>query len=213
VLRPLRRALVLDCDGYETPTFSSDGRHFAVRGNAYDNSLEVFEFPSLRRVLGLTLGEPSPGYPYPQEWLDGMRAWSRHNVAFGPLPGVLWIGTPKGAVVELEMDGKQVTEHEVLPGSAVTALTATATGELFVAGRDGVLLLLSVGRAGPSEAPKAAVTEFLAGTSEASVVDMDQLDLTDGTRTWQPGDLGTVTEDSETDPSWLRIQAAMNRLT
>ena len=213
VLRPMRRALVLDCDGYETPIFSPDGRHFAVRGNAYDNSLEVFEFPSLRRVLGLTLGDPSPGYPYPQEWLDRMRAWSRHNVAFGPSPGVLWIGTPEGAVIEFEIDGKQVTEYEALPGSMVTALTAAATGELIVAGRDGTLLVLSGGRADPAEAPTAAVTEFLAGTSEASVIDMDQLDLTDGNRTWQPGDLETVTDVSDSDPSWLKIQAAMNRLT
>lgn len=93
-LRPVRRALILDCDGYGAPIFSPDGRQFALRGNAYDNSLEVFEFPSLRRVLGLTLGEPSPGYPYPQQRLDSMHAWSRHNVAFGSAPGVLWIGTP-----------------------------------------------------------------------------------------------------------------------
>ncbi|MEV0569228.1 hypothetical protein [Dactylosporangium sp. NPDC050588] len=142
-----------------------------------------------------------------------MHAWSRHNLAFGPRPGVLWIGTPEGAVIELEIDGKQATEHETLPGSAVTALTATATGELIVAGRDGTLLVLSIGRAGPAEASTAAVTDFLAGTSEASAVDMDQLDLTDGTRTWQPGDLETVTEASESDPSWLQIQAAMNRIT
>ncbi|MBM0276111.1 hypothetical protein [Micromonospora tarensis] len=212
VLRPLLRALVLNCDGYEAPTFSSDGRHFAVRGNAYDNSLDVFEFPSLRRVLSMTLGEPSPGYPYPQEWLDEMNSWSRQNAVFGPLPGVLWIGTPGGAVVELELDGARVTEHEVLPGVAVTALAATATGELVVAGDDGVLLLLSVGQAGPGDAPRAVVTEFLAGTREASVVDMDQLHLTDGTRSWQPGDLDLVSEDSETDPPWLRIRAAMNRL-
>ncbi|MEO3771051.1 hypothetical protein [Micromonospora sp. B9E7] len=211
-LRPLRRALVLDCDGYETPTFSPDGRHFAVRGNAYDNSLEVFEFPSLRRVLGVTLGRPCPEYPYPQEWLDEMYSWSRHNVVFGPLPGVLWIGTPEGVVVELKIDGEQLTEHEVLPGSAVTALTATATGELLVAGRDGVLVLLSVGSAAASEAATAAVTEFLAGTSEAADLDMDHLDLTDGTRTWQAGDLETVTEHSTGDPSWLRIRAGMNRL-
>ncbi|GIH19402.1 WD40 repeat domain-containing protein [Rugosimonospora africana] len=213
VLRPVRRVLVLDCDGYETPIFSPDGRHFAVRGNAYDNSLEVFEFPSLRRVLGLTLGEPSPGYPYPQEWLDRMHAWSRHNVAFGPLPGVLWIGTPEGVVIEFDIDGKQATEHEVLPGSAVTALAAVAAGDLIVAGRDGTLLVLSVGRTDRAESSKTAVTEFLAGTSEASLVDMDQLDLTDGTRTWRPGDLETITEASESDPSWLKIQAAINTLT
>ncbi|MDG4838506.1 hypothetical protein O7631_18490 [Micromonospora sp. WMMD967] len=212
VLRPMRRALILDCDGYETPVFSPDGRHFAVRGNAYDNSLEVFEFPSLRRVLVLTLGDPSPGYPYPQEWLDSMNAWSRHNVAFGPSPGALCFGTPKGVVIEVEIDGEQVTEHEVLAGSGVTALTASATGELVVAGHDGTLLVLSGGRAAPAQASTAAVTEFLAGTSEAPTTNMDHLDLTDGNQTWQPGELDTVTDTSDSDPSWLKIQAAMNRL-
>ncbi|MCZ7423403.1 hypothetical protein O7605_28255 [Verrucosispora sp. WMMA2121] len=207
VLRPMRRALILDCDGYETPIFSPDGRHFAVRGNAYDNSLELFEFPSLRRVLGLVLGEPSPGYPYPQEWLDGMHAWSRQNVAFGP--GVLWIGTPEGAVVEFEIDGQQVTEHEVLPGSRVTALAAFATGELIVAG-GGTLLVLSGRRTSPAGASAAAVTEFLAGTVEAPVIEVDQLDLTDGIRTWQSDELEMVTDASDSDPSWLRIRAAMN---
>lgn len=211
VLRPLRRALILDCDGYQTPIFSRDGRHFAVRGNAYDNSLEVFEFPSLRRLLGLTLGDPCPGYPYPQEWLDSMQAWSRHNVAFGPSPNILWIGTPEGAVIEFEIDARQGTEHEVTPGSPVTALTAAATGELIVAGDD-TLLVLSAGPASPAKASTDAPTAFLAGTSEASVTDTDELELTDGNRTWQPGDLNTVTDPSDSDPSWLKIGAAMNRL-
>lgn len=104
VMRPLRRALILDCDGYETPLFSVDGRHMAVRGNAYDHSVEVFEFPSLRRVLATTLGDPSPGYPYPQEWLDQMKTWSPHNIAFGPQPGVLWIATPTGVLVEVDVE-------------------------------------------------------------------------------------------------------------
>lgn len=95
----------------------------------------------------------------------------------------------------------------------VTALAAAAPGELIVAGRAGTLLVLSGGRAGLAETSTAAVTEFLAGTSEASVIDMDQLDLTDGNRTWQPGDLETVTDASDSDPSWLQIQAAMNRRT
>ena len=212
-LRPVRRALILDCDGYEAPIFSPDGRQFAVRGNAYDNSLEVFEFPSLRRVLGITLGEPSPGYPYPQQWLDSMHAWSRHNVAFGPVPGVLWIGTPQGTLIEVGIAENKMTEHQVLPGSAVTALTAAATGELIVAGRDGTVLVLRLTQAGPAEPSSAAVSEFLAGTSEASIIHMDQLDLTDGTRAWQPGDLATITDASENDPAWLRIHAAVNRLT
>ena len=211
VLRPLRRALILDCDGYQTPIFSPDGRHFAIRGNAYDNSLEVFDFPSLRRLLGLTLGDPCPGYPYPEEWLESMNAWSRHNVAFGPSPGVLWIGTPEGALIELEIDGRQVTEHEVLPGTPVTALTAAATGELIVAG-DGTLVVLSGGPATTAEGATDAVRTFLTGTAESSATDIDELDLTDGTRTWQPGELRTITEASDSDPSWLKIGATMNGL-
>jgi hypothetical protein len=80
-MRVLRRALILDADGYQTPIFSTDGRHFAIRGNAYENSLEVFEFPSLNRVLATTLGEPNPGYPYPQDWLEQMRlVTAQHRV-------------------------------------------------------------------------------------------------------------------------------------
>jgi hypothetical protein len=201
VLRPLRRALILDCDYYETPIFSVDGRHLAVRGNAYRNSVEVFAFPSLRRVLGLNLSDA-----------DDNDSWSRHNVAFGPVPGVLWIGTLKGSLVGLPVDGEEVFEHEVLPGCAVAAMVATANRELFVAGQDGALVLMSVPDAGRVTPSQAGVAEFLAATTEASVVDMDHLDLTDGTRSWQPGDLAAVTEDSAAEPSWLRIQAAMNRL-
>jgi len=50
----------LDADGYEAPVFSADGRRFAIRGNAYENSLAVFEFPSLKLVLATTLGIPAP---------------------------------------------------------------------------------------------------------------------------------------------------------
>ncbi|MGW9032660.1 hypothetical protein ACWGQ5_53755 [Streptomyces sp. NPDC055722] len=171
-MRVLRRALILDADGYETPVFSADGRHLAIRGNAYDNSLEVFEFPSLHRVLATTLGEPSPGYPYPEEWLAQMRAWSRHNIAFGAQPGVLWVGTPTGTLVEVDLDGPHAVEHDVLAGSPVTALGATTTGELLVAGREGDLALLSVrtgsAKAQPTDgdASRATVTAFLDATSD-----------------------------------------------
>ena len=33
--------------------------------------------------------------------------------------------------------------------------------------------------------------------------------LTDGSRSWKQDDLATVTTAEDTDPTWLRIQAAM----
>jgi hypothetical protein len=217
-MRVLRRALILDADGYQTPVFSADGRHLAIRGNAYDNSLEVFEFPSLNRVLGTTLGEPNPGYPYPQEWLKQMRAWSRHNIAFGTQPSHLWIGTPAGTLLEVDLDNQRVVKHDVLARSPATGLAATATGELAVAGGGGDLVLLSVGaasakvRAPDSDALQATVTAFLDATSE--VPDdgnlWAHLVMTDGTRTWEPGELAAVTTATSTDPTWLQLQAAMN---
>lgn len=193
VMRPLRRALILDCDGYETPLFSADGRHIAIRGNAYDNSAEVFEFPSLHRVLATALGDPSPGYPYPQKWLDQMQSWSRHNIAFGSASGVLWIATPAGALVEVDLETRQAVEHDVLTGSRLSALVATATGELLVAGSGGDLVLLSV-LSDPTQTyttsrdiSRAAAVAFLEATAEIPQ-DVDDLEthlvLTDGTRTW-----------------------------
>jgi hypothetical protein len=211
-MRVLDRALMLDCDGYETPVLSVDGRHFAVRGNAYDNSVEVFAFPSLERVLAATLGEPSPGYPYPQEWLDEMHAWSRQNLAFGPHPGVLWIGTPAGKLLAVDVETQDAVEHDVLAGRPVTALAATATGHLVVAG-GGEVLLVSVGTtAAVGDPPAAAVTEFLGSTAELpDGADLwTHLVMTDGSQTWHPADRETATVAAPTDPSWLQIQAAMN---
>ncbi|MGW0147938.1 hypothetical protein ACWDVU_20285 [Streptomyces sp. NPDC003333] len=229
VMRPLRRALVLDCDGYETPVFSADGRHMAVRGNAYDNSVEVFEFPSLRRVLSTTLGDPSPGYPYPQEWLDQVNAWSRHNIAFGPRPGVLWIATPAGVLVEVDVETLEAAEHAVRTATPLAALAATATGELLVVGDDGELTLMSVlyastqtrgtsreaaDRTACEDAARAAARVFLETTTEVTA-DCDDLEthllLTDGTRTWEADDLETVTTAGATDPTWLRLQAEINK--
>lgn len=217
-MRVLCRALILDADGYQTPVFSADGRHFAIRGNAYENSLEVFEFPSLVRVLATILGEPSPGYPYPQDWLEQYRAWSRHNIAFAAQPGVLWVGTPAGTLVEVDLDHQHVVEHDVLAGSPVTGLGATAAGELAVASGGGDLVLVSVRAASAkvhaagSDTLRAMVTAFLDATSE--VPDDGHLEthlvVTDGERTWEPDDLAAVTTATATDPTWLQLQAAIN---
>lgn len=222
-MRLLRRALILDVDGYETPLFSADGRHFAIRGNAYENTLEVFEFPSLQRVLATTLGKPSPGYPYPQEWLDQMHAWSRHNLAFGARPGVLWVGTPTGALVEVDIETPRAVEHDVLAGSPVFALAATATDELVLASGGGELMLVSV-RPDPEEtraaddsdastAAASAVSEFLDATSEVpDGGDLEEyLVLTDGDRAWNSDDLATVYTATAEDPTWLQLRAAINK--
>ncbi|MFD7064792.1 hypothetical protein [Streptomyces sp. NPDC059906] len=217
-IRLLRHALILDADGYETPIFSPDGRLLAIRGNAYGNSLDVFEFPSLRRVFATSLGEPSPGYPYPQEWLDQMRAWSRHNVAFGIRPAVLWVGTPAGALIEVDTEAPAATEHDLPGGAPVSALGRTATGELVIATDAGDLALLSVDPAstrahGTNDVTaQAAVAAFVNATSEVpDAADLGtDLVLTDGASTWDSGDLATVNTASATDPTWLQLQAAIN---
>jgi WD40 repeat protein len=214
-MRLLDRALILDCDGYEPPVFSADGRHLAIRGNSYDNSVEVFELPSLHRVFATTLGDPSPGYPYPQEWLDRMNAWSRHNLAFAGAPGTLWIATPDGTLVEAGLDDQHAATHEVLSGR-VTALAATATGELVVAGEGGELLLVSVpADAGEVGSAAAAVARaFLDTTTDLpDGADLwESLVMTDGSRSWTATDVEATTTADETDPTWLRIQAAVNNL-
>ncbi|SEL78754.1 hypothetical protein [Streptacidiphilus jiangxiensis] len=211
-MRPLRQALILDCDGYEAPVFSADGRHFAIRGNAYGNYVEVFEFPSLRRVLFTPLGDQSQ-----------MESWSRQNLAFAARPGVLWIATPDGSLLAVDVETRETTEHNVPVDSRLTALAVTATGELLTATDGGLLFLLSVlddpapttaDTPDSRELAEAAVGAFLAGTSELPAdADLDSdLVLTDGIRTWIADDLSTVTEADATDPTWLQLRAAVNKL-
>ncbi|WP_380151066.1 hypothetical protein [Kibdelosporangium philippinense] len=205
----LRRALILDADGYAAPIFSPDGRYLAIRGNAYENSLEIFEFPSLHRVVAMILGEPSPGYPYPDEWLEHKESWSRHNIAFGA-PGKLWVGTPDGTLVEVDIDSQQAVEHNLLAGSRVTALCATGAGNLVVATAAGELALATA--FARAQLDPALVQAFLDSTVEV-VKDGDPwetLDLTDGTQSWTPGDRATVTDTTDADPTWLQLTAAIN---
>ncbi|MFB9370520.1 hypothetical protein [Kitasatospora albolonga] len=222
-MRWLRHALILDCDGYEAPVFSADGRHFAIRGNAYGNYVEVFAFPSLRRVLSAPLGDPDPGFPYPPGWLAQMESWAGYNLAFAERPGVLWIATPDGSLLEVEVESGATTEHGGPPGARLTALAATPAGELLTATDGGGLLLLSVltdaataaATVDSKELAGAAVAAFLAATSEVPAEGDPEagLVLTDGTRTWEDDDLSTVEEADPTDPSWLRLRAAVNKMT
>ncbi|MFE3001767.1 hypothetical protein ACFXG4_43160 [Nocardia sp. NPDC059246] len=214
----LRQALILDVDGYETPIFSADGRHLAIRGNAYENRVDVFEFPSLKRVLGTVLGEPGPAAAdgYMDEWYEQFDAWSRHNLAFGTRPGVLWIGTPAGSLIEVDVDEAAAVAHDVLNDSPVTTLTATTTGEFVVASGDGELRLVrpvsEPADAVDGIALRDSVTAFLDATSEVpDDSDLDeQLIRTDGTRTWEQDNLETVTSASTADQTWLQLRALGN---
>ena len=123
-MRVRSRALVLDVDGYETPVWSPDGRRFAVRGNAYVQSLEVYAFPSLKRELATTLSDPYPGFPTSPDWTDRMLVWSRHNIAFAADPDVLWIGTPHGTLIAFDLAATAATDHPVSNGR-VTAIACT----------------------------------------------------------------------------------------
>jgi hypothetical protein len=219
-MRVLRRAVVLDADGYATPVLSADGRYLAIRGNAYENSLEVFEFPSLTRVLGTVLGQPHVSGGFSPERYREYRSWSRRNIAFGSLPGVLWAGTPHGTLVEIDLDNQRAAGHELLSGSPVTALCASAAGDLAAATSDGELVLATVrtesaqdGRAS-ARTPQDLAAAFLSATAEAPDDGAleDHLIVTDGMRTWEPGDIAAVTTAAAADPAWLQHRAAINKL-
>ncbi|GAA2376699.1 hypothetical protein [Dactylosporangium salmoneum] len=214
-LRLLRDAIILDVDCYEAPVFSRDGRYLALRGNAYVHSLDVFEFPSMRRVLHTTLGEAYPGYPYPPEWLAEQSLWSRHNIAFAPGSGTLLVGTSGGTVISLDLEREQAAEHDVAP-APISALAVMPTGQLVVADRSGQIAVMSApgdtDREVGAAAARTRVEEFLAATTELP----DDADLEtalirhDGQRVWSADDLDTVTAAEDTDPTWLRLQAAIN---
>jgi WD40 repeat protein len=214
-MRLLRRALILDHDGYQPPVFSPDGRYLAIRGNSYGHSLDVFEFPSLSRVLATDLEPCRAGMNADEQW-DWFCSWSGQNIAFGAQPGVLWTGTPAGMLTETDLESHQTASHDVLDGSPVTGLAATASGDLIVATRAGDLALVSV-PASRTTAPAADALQAQAAAFRAStsVVPDDRelwahLVVTDGVRTWEPDDLATITTTTAADPAWLRMTAASN---
>lgn len=202
VPRVLSRALFLDVDCYELPVFSPDGGYVAIRGDAYLNVVHVFEFPSLHLVLSAGLGEADEEY----------HAWPRHNVAFAPdAAASLLVGTPDGAVVELDVATRRAVEHPVLSGRRVNALAVSAAGEVLVAGDSGDLVVLR--RPGPAVPPAGAaerVAAFLATTRElAADADLREvLELTDGVTAWT-GDGRYATEREPT--TWLALTDLVDR--
>jgi hypothetical protein len=164
------------------------------------------------------------------------RAWSRHNIAFGAAPGVLWVGTPDGTLVEADLDAGRAAGHDVPGGAPVSALCATPAGDLVIATADGTLVVVPVLSTPapddrqlalfslPAPAPPAAVpglpssrelaAAFLAATGDVpGDGDLDDLlEVTDGLRSWAPGALSTVTTSDASAPAWLRQRAALNEM-
>ncbi|GIE85910.1 hypothetical protein [Actinoplanes regularis] len=217
-MRIVRHAIILDVDGYEAPTFSDDGRYLALRGNSYVHSLDVFELPAMRKVLGTTLGDPYPGYPYPPAWLEEQERWSHHNVVFAPRSGTILLGTAQGTIATIGLDDGRVSEHEH-SSVPISALAITSRGRLVVADRSGRITVMNApgDEARESRQARAAVARevaerLLAATSELpDDADLDEsLIRHDGERTWSSGDLETVTTAEEADPTWLRLRAAIN---
>src|SRR6202000_2864163 len=141
---------------------------------SYGHSLDVFEFPSLRRVMAGDLDPRRAGMSAQEEW-EWFCAWSRHNIAFGSQPGVLWVGTPGGILSETDLDTRQAADHDVLDGLPVTALSATASGDLVAATRTGDLALVAVPASRTeAPAPDALQAQVLAFQVSTSVVPDDR---------------------------------------
>lgn len=203
-----REALILDNDGYLPAVFSPDGHYFAIRGNAYADTLSVYAFPSLQLVLFDELEE--------HEGAD----WSRHDITFGARPGMLWVGTPTGALQSYDLTQGIRTGYGTPATAPVTAMATTSLGDLVMGSENGEILLLSPPDGAAADHPvdlhamRTDVAAFLTGTEDLpDTTDIEShLTVTDGDRTWAPEDLDEVKEATSTDPTWLQLRAMYNRL-
>ncbi|GAA4010094.1 hypothetical protein GCM10022247_35310 [Allokutzneria multivorans] len=164
-----RLMVVLGNDAYQPPIFSSDGRFFAIRGNAYGETLTAFEFPSLEKVL--------------HEEFDGTEddGWWRNDITFGAKPGALWVGTPTGALWSYDLVAGTKTEHGVLTGHQVTAIGCTSLGHLVIGCDNGEILLASISDGAAADHPidpdavRTDVAAFLAATEDVPA-DIDDVE-------------------------------------
>ena len=131
---------------------------------------------------------------------------------------MLWVGTLPGSLVEVDLDNQHVAGHDVLAGSPVTALGATAAGEPPSPAVEAGSCPGVSARCLPKV--HAAAWRHVAGHRygllgcQLQVPDDGDLEthlvLTDGARTWQPGDLAAATTATTTDPAWLQLRVAIN---
>jgi len=135
--------LILEQDGYETPIISPDGRYLALRGGAYEVMLDVYELPGLNQVLGVSLAGPDSSFAE-------FGSWSSFNIAFGD-SGALWVGTPQGTLVTLDVATTHAKEFEMSASGPVTSLARGIDGILVATGDGGLHLVRD--SFGPSRLP------------------------------------------------------------
>lgn len=133
----------------------------------------------------------------------GLQEWSPTGV------------TPDGVLVHVRLPDGGTTEHVVPRLHDPAALAVAADGRVLVAVGDAVLALDGLGRtAGDDAATAVAVAEEFLAATETLPDDADPWQdclLTDGVREWTSEDLDDVTESDDSDPTWLQIQASVNR--
>ena len=167
-MRVLRQALILDADGYEAPVFSADGRRFAIRGNAYENSLAVFRVPLAPACPSDNPRHAQPRLPVPARvagadarLVDGTTSRSE------PSPACSGPGLRRGTWLKSTWTISTRPGTTCCAGSPVTALSAALAGNLVAATGEGDLVLMSVltgsakTHAADARTSRALVTTFL----------------------------------------------------
>lgn len=139
-----------------------------------------------------------------------VRSRSAHSVAFAGA-GMLLVGTPTGAVVDVDVADAVAVEHDVLEGGAVAALAVTADTHAAVAGKAGTLTLVHLDGAPPVDDAGPVRDAFVStcvALPDGHDLDRD-LELTDGVETWGAQELA-ATSSSRQDPPWLQLRAFVN---
>jgi WD40 repeat protein len=170
VLQPLRRALMMDVDGYEGLSFSPRGERFLFRGNAYDNACYLYDFPSLRvRCVLFFEGRKELEKKLPVSWQR--RRWSFFESAdFAPDGSSVLVGLSSGRLIDFELASQMVRSNVLLLDHPICSLRVRhGDGLLAVSDFTGLLQIHQLGHKPlPPINSRSLSREFLAHTSPAS---------------------------------------------
>lgn len=211
-IETLRRALVLDADGYCDLTFSPRGDRFLFHGNAYEGFCQVHAFPSLERVCIVPLDgwKETLEKRLPPSWNDYCPFFE--SLAFSPDNEGLLIGLRSGHLVDLDLRTLEPRDHVLLLDRPLSAFRVRAhDGLLAVTDLDGLLRLYQLPHpaAHPDTTSRPLTRSFVDATAPATrYAPWDDLSLTDGLREWSDASLDT-SDLPDSAPTWARLGAAL----